>query len=104
MITFPSGDQAGILSYGPPVSCRNSEPPHADPHGEVLLVLRAELEAQHLVEEVGIARLLLGRLLEERRALSPTRCKRRRSHCVASRSSWGVVMRHLHGQAHPPPR
>src|SRR5216110_1964171 len=36
-----------------------AEPCHADPHGEVLLLLGAELEAQDLVDEVAVGEVAL---------------------------------------------
>jgi hypothetical protein len=42
---------------------------HADPHRQVLLVLRAQLEPQDLVEEVAVAQVLLGGLFQQRREL-----------------------------------
>jgi hypothetical protein len=39
---------------------------HADAHGEMLLVLRAELEPEDLIQEVAVAQVPLGGLLEQR--------------------------------------
>src|ERR671936_2752652 len=44
---------------------------HGDARVGVPLVLRAELEAEDLVQAVGVRHLALGRLLGERRELGP---------------------------------
>ena len=44
-----------------------AEPRHADPHGEVFLLLGAELEAQDLVDEVAVGEVAFRGLLEGNR-------------------------------------
>lgn len=44
---------------------------HADPHGEVLLMLRADLQAEHFVGEIRVAEVPLGGLFEQRGELQP---------------------------------